>query len=78
MWHPTIGKVRNNNEDPLNQLLSSIQITQNKFARFINGSTLMDKINTEIIYTSQKLLSVNQINAQIKLSKIWKALHQDN
>ena len=39
---------------------------------FIHGSTLMDRINTKIIFNETKLLSINQINAQIKLLEVWK------
>ena len=68
-----MGKVRINITDPMNSLLKKIQVTQNKFARFMAGKTLMDKVNTEKIIHDTKLLSVNQINAQIKLQEVWKA-----
>ena len=69
------GKVRINENDPNEALLESLQITQNKFARFLHGSTLMDRINTKTIYEETNLLSVNQINAQIKLSEVWKSMN---
>ena len=61
------GKVRLSNNDPTESLLESLQLTQNKFARFMHGSSVADRINTETIYSETKLLSVNQINAQTKL-----------
>ena len=67
------GKVRRNESDPMDKLLESLQVTQNKFARFVHGSTLMDRISTNIIFNETKLLSVNQINAQIKLLEVWKS-----
>ena len=67
------GKVRTNEQDPTESLLESLQTTQNKFARFVHGSTLLDQINTKIIYKETNLLSVNQINAQIKLLEVWKS-----
>ena len=54
-------------------LLDSLQIAQNKYARFIHGSNLMDRINTKVIFKETNLLSVNQINAQIKLTEVWKS-----
>ena len=69
------GKVRLLNNDPTETLLESLQITQNKFARFIHGSTLLDRINITIIYKEIQLLSVNQIMAQIKLTELWKSIN---
>ena len=69
------GKVRTNEQDPTESLLESLQTTQNKFARFVHGSTLMDRISTKRIFKETKLLSVNQINAQIKLIEVWKSLN---
>ena len=69
------GKVRMNEADPTNILLDSLQITQNKFARFLHGSTLMDRLNTKVIFKEISLLSINQINAQIKLVEIWKSIN---
>ena len=67
------GKVRIHDQDPLDTLLESLQVTQNKFARFLHGSSLMDRISTKTIFTETNLLSINQINAQIKLLEIWKS-----
>ena len=44
------GKVRYNGEDSQDGLLKSLQITQNKSARFLNGNTLEDKVCTSKIY----------------------------
>ena len=64
--------------DPTDSLLDSLQVAQNKFARFVHGSTLMDRINTKIIFKETNLLSVNQINAQIKLLEVWKSKNYDS
>ena len=71
------GKVRLNELDPIETLLESLQITQNKFARFVHGSNLMDRINTKLIFKETNLLSVNQLNAQIKLTEVWKSQNVD-
>ena len=65
--------VRLNQLDPAESLLDSLQITQNKFARFIHGSTLQDRINTKTIFKETNLLSINQLNAQTKLLEVWKS-----
>ena len=39
----------------------------------MHGSTLADRINTKTIYNETNLLSVNQLNAQIKLTEVWKS-----
>ena len=70
-----MGKVRTSDLDPTDSLLDCLQITQNKFARFLHGSTLMDRINTNVIFNDIKILSVNQMNAQIKLLEVWKSIY---
>ena len=72
------GKVRLNELDPIETLLESLQIAQNKFARFVHGSNLMDRINTKLIFKETNLLSVNQLNAQIKLTEVWKSQNVDS
>ena len=39
----------------------------------MNGSKIKDKISTLSILTKHDILSVNQMNAQIKLLDMWKA-----
>ena len=72
------GRVRITNLDPTDSIIDSLQVAQNKFARFVHGSTLMDRINTNIIFKETNLLSVNQINAQIKLLEVWKSKNLDS
>ena len=72
------GKVRTSEDDPMNQLLSLVQKTQNKFARFINGTNLADRVPTREVFKNTNLLSINQINAQIKLTEVWKSLYYVN
>ena len=44
-------------------------------ARLINGKTLEDKVSTKVLLENANLLSVNQINAKVKLQEIWKVLN---
>ena len=46
--------------------------------RFLNNSKIADKISTKSILEKFELLSVNQINAEIKLEDMLKATHIDN
>ena len=73
-----LGKVRLAKEDPSNEVLSAIQLSQNKLVRLLNGKTLKDKISTEVLLTNIGMASVNQIHCQIKLLEIWKAVNIEN
>ena len=57
-----LGKVRMNDEESTNGLLAKLQVTQNKMARFLNGTLLNDKISNKDIYSKNNILSVNQLN----------------
>ena len=44
----------------------------------LGGIKISDKINSRKIFKDQNLLSINQINAQIKLTEVWKSKHVPN
>ena len=67
-----LGKVRLSEEDETQSWLKNVQLMQNKLTRFLNGSFVKDKISTKSILNNLNMLSVNQMNAQIKLSEAWK------
>ena len=73
-----VSKVKTQNEDSTSKLMKDLQKTQNKMLRFLNKSRVSDKINTKTILDNLNMLSVNQINAQIKLTETWKALNGAN
>ena len=54
-------------EDSKNGDLKAIQKIQNKMARFLNG--------TKVLLEQANLLSVNQLNAKIKLQEVCKAIN---
>ena len=58
--------------------LTDLQLNQNKMLRYMNGSKIADKISTKSILTKHNISSVNQLNAEIKLLDIWKAMHIEN
>ena len=66
------------NENTQSDELLSIQKIQNKLARFLNNVNKMDHQSTESLLEKSKMLSVNRLNAQIKITEVWKALHCDS
>ena len=58
--------------------VKDLQLTQNRMLRAINGSKTSDKISTESLLSKFKMLSVNQLSAQIKLKEVWKSLNCQN
>ena len=48
---------------------------KNKMVRLLNKVKLSDKQSTISLFKKVNMLSVNQINAQIKVTEIWKAVN---
>ena len=46
--------------------------------RLLNNSRISDKISTASLLVKFNMMSVNQINAQIKLSEMWKAVKDED
>ena len=69
------GKVRSQPEDTTVKVMKELQKTQNKMLRFLNKTKISDKIKTELILDKFNMLSVNQLNTQIKLTETWKAVN---
>ena len=59
--------------DPIEGTLDDLQKAQNKLFSLLNNTRIKDKIKTSFIARDLKMLSVNQINAQVKLTEMWKA-----
>ena len=72
-----LGQARTKNEDVQNEDFLCIQKVQNKLVRFLNQVSLKDHQSTESLLEKSNMLSVNRINAQTKLTEVWKALHKD-
>ena len=72
------GKIRWNISDTTPKLMKDLQMSQNKMLRLLNGSRISDKISTSSLLTKFNMLSVNQINAQMKLSEMWKAVNDED
>ena len=71
-------KIRWHDSDTTPKLLKDLQLSQNKMLRLLNGSRISDRISTASLLTKFNMLSVNQINAQIKLSEMWKAVNDED
>ena len=71
------GRVRVSGNDPECAELKGIQLVQNKLLRSLNGTKIKDMISTAHLLGKFDMLSVNQLNAQIKLLEIWKSLNVD-
>ena len=70
-----IGKIRWSNLDTKHGPLMQLQKTQNKLLRFLNNTKISDKISTEQILENLNMCSINQLNAKIKLTEMWKMTH---
>ena len=73
-----LGKVKMSNAECQNQDLQQIQLVQNKLVRFLNNKRISDRIQTETLIKQVNMLSVNRMNAQIKLTEVWKAINIKN
>ena len=73
-----LGKVRWNDSDPPCSDIDAIQKCQNKLLRILNGTRISDQVSTKSMLVKFKMLSVNQLMAQIKLFEMWKSIHVNN
>ena len=53
--------------------MEDLQKVENKLLRLLNNTRISDKINTKSFAHDLNMLSLNQINAQVKLTEMWKA-----
>ena len=73
-----LGKVRRSENESPNGDLHALQLIQNKLARALNNVKLSDHCTTKSLVANLDMQSVNQLNAQIKITEIWKAVNKDN
>ena len=72
------GKVRTKDSDPMCEDFKNLQIIQNNLLRSLNGSKIKDMVSISYLLTKFGMLSVNQLNAQVKLAEIWKVLNVED
>ena len=73
-----MGKVRMNFNDPTIKDLDNIQKVQNKVLRLLTKTKLTDHISTSSLLERTNMMSVNQMNGQIKIQEIWKSINVPN
>ena len=66
------GKVRTTEEQPKGKQLVQLQQAQNRMLRMLMNKRIRDRVSIKSMLEKQRMLSVNQINAQIKLVEMWK------
>ena len=71
-------KVMLKEEESRSASMKSLQLTQNRMLRAINGSKTKDRVSVSSMLQKFELLSVNQLSAQIKLTEVWKAKNVEN
>ena len=62
-------------EDTKTADMTQLQKSQNKLLRFLNKSWISDNVNTKIMLEKHNMSAVSQINAQIKITELWKAIN---
>ena len=70
--------MRTGEESPKCEDFKVIQKKQNDLLRFLAGSKISDKVSIASLLKKFNAVSVNQLNAQIKLLEIWKSLNIEN
>ena len=68
-------KVQILNDDTKSTAMKSLQQTQNRMLRAINNSKIKDRVSVSSMPNKFNLLLVNQLAAQIKLTKVWKSVN---
>ena len=72
------AKVRTADDQTKPIIMQKLQRAQNKMLRVLENVKISDRISIAQLLERQKTLSVNQTQAQIKLSEIWKATNLEN
>ena len=53
--------------------MENLQLAQNNLLRTLQNVRIKDKVSIASMLERQQMLSVNQLQAQIKLTEMWKA-----
>jgi hypothetical protein len=71
------AKVRTIEAQPESGLVRDVQKVQNRLLRIMERKRISDRAVVKDMLERQKMLSVNQTVAQIKLTEVWKARHTE-
>ena len=72
------GQTRIESEDVLTKEFENLQKAQNNLLRTLECVRIKDKRSIGKMLESQNMLSVNQLQAQVKLTEMWKAHNSTN
>ena len=72
------GQVRLNGEDAKTRDLENLQTAQNNLLRTLEDVRIKDKVSIKSMLEKNKMLSINQMHAQVKLTEMWKATNYQN
>ena len=72
------GQVRLSNENVLTSQLGKLQLAQNNLLRTMENVRIKDKVSIKKLLEKNKMLSINQMHAQVKLTEMWKATNYLN
>ena len=61
--------------DPVNADFKAIQLVQNKLLQSLNGTKVREWFLLNLYLKKFNMLPVTQLNAQVKLLEVWKALN---
>ena len=73
-----LGKIRWSDSDTQTCHFKDLQKAQNKLVRFLNKTRISDKVSTSSMLKKLNMCSVNQLNAKIKLTEMWKSVNIPN
>ena len=68
-------KVQLNVGEKKTATMKTLQLTQNRLLRTLNKTRVTDKVSIKLMLEKFKLLSVNQLSAEIKLIEVWKSIN---
>ena len=72
------GPTRKSNTDSQSTELDKLQIAQNNMMRTLENVRVKDKVSVKSLLEKNKMLSVNQTMAQIKLTEMWKCKNMES
>ena len=69
-------RVRLTDSDVTTCAMKTLQLTQNRLLRVLNGTKIKDRISIRSMLEKFQLLSVHQLAAKIKLIEVWKTINR--
>ena len=72
------GKVRTKESYPTCEDFKNIQLIQNSLMRSLNGTKVKDRVSVSSLLEKFGMLSIIQLNAQVKLGEMSKALNVED